>query len=362
MRRVKKGWSCALGAFGLAIMMPLSASGQASPVGSGAAPAASPSLDATNRAAKEHYEAGVKAANTGNWAKAVEDFGIAYALVGTVQIAGNLGHAELKLGEGHYRDAAKHLSRYVLENTSLKGADKKAADGWLAEAKKHVATLRIQVGTGVEVRIDNKSLGTALPPEVFVDAGQHTIVALAGKARAEEVGTFSVGETRVVSLEPKEPVVGPVAGATHSATMTQVQAGVPAEPSMSPGRKALLVTGGVVGLGLVGAGAGLRVALEGTKSDTARQLREIRGNDQTSAPCRDPAPALLPACKKNADMIASGNLQGDLGMGLLVAGGAVIAGTVTVYLLSKPGTTQKAALVIPVASANAGGVLAQFKF
>lgn len=351
------------GTFTLFAILSLDATARAQSAASSTPPASAPAQASAGPSAdalaegRTRFNEGVRLAQKHDWPKAYAAFLDAWKLVQNVQIALNLAQAELKVGK--YADAAEHL-QFSLRSLDLDHPDVTAARDWLAQAKKHVATLTISVPkASVEVLIDDRSVGTPIPPEVFVEPGTHTIVARAGKTQVEETGTFSAGEERSISLEPKEPVRSPVLAPISTSTAAPLPAKA---PSTSPLRPALLVTGGVVSLGLLGAGAGFLVAFEGTKSDLQKQAQELRGSNSISAPCHEPTPAMMTACKKNADTLATANFQGNVGLGLLVSGGVVAAGTLGAYLLWKPANKSTGTIVVPFAGASSGGFLVQGKF
>jgi hypothetical protein len=275
-------------------------------------------------------------------------------------IAANLGHAELKLGQ--LRDAAEHLAFAVRiwPPTGKEGKKQYALDG-LALAKKEIATLTIRVSApGAEVFVDERSVGRApLDREVFVDAGAHTIEAkLAGWDDAKQTITATKGSEQEVSLTLAATKPLPLASAVPPPSISAAPLPVgpsqmkkpPSDPSTPI--PALLIASGVLAVAGVGAGIGLTVAANGQATDAA-SLRAKLGGQLTVC-----TGAATVDCKALTSTLGKESTLSNAAIASFAVGGAFVLTTVGlgVWRLKTP-AAQTAIRVVPVVGNRNGGLL-----
>lgn len=320
---------------------------QPAPAGGGT-PAPAATDPAVAAAVKQAYAAGRAAADAKQWPKAVEEFGKAYALKPLPQLAGNLGEAELQVGR--FRDAAEHVSIFLREDKGALSEDKKAGEAWLKEAKKKIVTLKITVDeAGAEVLVDDKVIGVSpLPPEVYVDPGQHTIVARKGTARVEVVDTYQAGWTRVMKLVPKE------AGAVPTPTAVPTTSSGAGRGESTGPRKELVIGGAAVGGVLLVAGA-IFAGVSASKAGEAGALSP--GGWDKCYGKSDSGP--IAGCNELHALHQETALFGNLATGMFLSG-ALVGGATLLYALRilPPGRGPKKAAfsAMPVVTPSAGGI------
>ncbi|MEP7123536.1 MAG: PEGA domain-containing protein [Byssovorax sp.] len=315
------------------------------------------------------YKQGVRLYSDKKWADAKAAFVSAFALNPTFDVAFNLGSAEFQLGE--HREAAEHLA-FALRSwplTSAVSGLRSIAQQRLDESKTFVATITVKVNVAhAEVVVDGKSAGQSpLKGEVFLAPGAHTIVALLdGYDGAKTTMQAEKGSTKTITLELAAPAPIPAVVATADAAPTVKPSASsapvvppvivpPAARSVIPG---VLVAG--VGLAALALGTGLFVAGNGKRS-TAEELQKGIADGHRS--CVSGAPNFDMHCTDLANAASSADTLHGAGFGLLIGGGAAVAGAIT-YLLwpsSKP-TTGASVRVLPVATTTGGGLFAAGNF
>jgi len=372
------------GVLGMAVLA-VSAAALGQPAGKGGAPAATgaaagatstaaadPAADAKRAELEKHFNAGIEFAGKRQWPKAVEELMAAYRIKPLPQIAGNLGEAELQVG--NYRDAAEHVEKYLREEdpTQVTAADRKRAEAWLAKAKKNVAALSIrvtlpagaapsgggaggsaeaEVPSGVEVLVDDKKIDLSpFPKEIYVEPGKHTIVARTktGNARDEVWGEYPKGTAQEVKLELKEvPVAAPTATASATATGGKVETGGP--------NTKIVIGGGVVAGVFVVAGA----VLAGLSSSTAGEAAAKGGWDQ----CYDGS-GVHANCDDLNKLRNSAAITGNLSTATFI-GGALIGTATLLYglrILPPGGDAKKQVTALPIVTPSGGGISVQGHF
>ncbi len=124
--------------------------------------------------AREILEAAFHADDAGESEKAVELYSKSFELYPSFDVACNLGTAELD--NRQYVSAANHLS-YCLRNfpSAESRKLKKTMEGNLAVAKKHVGTVKVDVGeSGAQVSIAGRSVGESpIKRKIYVAPGTH---------------------------------------------------------------------------------------------------------------------------------------------------------------------------------------------
>jgi hypothetical protein len=181
--------------------------------------------DAVTEVARQRYEEGVKAFDTGRFEDARSAFLQAYALKRHPAVLLNLGQSELR--SGHYEDAGNHLQQFLRLHTSASAEQKKTAEKGIADAKKKTGfIIVIADANGAAVSVDGTAVGvTPLLDPVFVKPGKHTLVATyqnksstttvdakAGSATAATLTLGTAGSPVASAPPPSDP--GP--GATPS--------------------------------------------------------------------------------------------------------------------------------------------------
>lgn len=309
-----------------------------------AAPEASTSAAATERARKLFVEA-ARLYDEGQYAQAYVAFAAAWAIKKHPSIAGNLADCEMKVGK--YRDAAEHL-RYIAKDTSgeAKAEDKRRAQERLDEVSKRLGVLAVTViPNGSEVTLDGAPLGKSpLVDTVFVDPGQHSLEAhgegyLPGKV-AFEMGAGSMRPVRL-SLSLRGSASVPL----------------PERRSVIPGA----VLGGVAGAALA-TGIGLLV-VGGNKLSTSQSVfQQIM---QAHQGCIAGAHNLDARCSTLKSTASTSDAFDRAGIGLLIGAGATAVGSVVYFVwpASKSGAPAAGGVrVVPALSMAGGGILASGTF
>jgi hypothetical protein len=156
--------------------------------------------DAVTEVARQRYEEGVKAFDTGRYEDARSAFLQAYALKRHPAVLLNLGQSELR--SGHYEDAGNHLQQFLRLHTSASAEQKKTAEKGIADAKKKTGfVIVIADANGAAVSIDGVSVGlTPLLDPVFVKPGKHTVVATYQNKSATTQVDAKVGSAAAATL------------------------------------------------------------------------------------------------------------------------------------------------------------------
>lgn len=133
--------------------------------------------DAVTDVARQRYEDGVKAFDSGRYEDARTAFLQAYALKKHPAVLLNLGQSELR--SGHYEDAGNHLQQFLRQHTGASAQQKTTAEKGIAEAKKKSGfVVVIADANGAQVSIDGVTIGTTpLLDPYFVKPGKHTVYA-----------------------------------------------------------------------------------------------------------------------------------------------------------------------------------------
>jgi hypothetical protein len=184
--------------------------------------------DAVTEVARQRYEEGVKAFDTGRYEDARSAFLQAYALKRHPAVLLNLGQSELR--SGHYEDAGNHLQQFLRLHASASPEQKKTAEKGIADAKKKAGFIIVIVdANGANVSIDGVAVGmTPLLDPVFVTPGKHTLVAtyqnksattqVDAKAGSAAAATLTLGTagSAVASAPPQPPPSEPGSGSGAS--------------------------------------------------------------------------------------------------------------------------------------------------
>jgi hypothetical protein len=314
--------------------------------------------------ARELYNAGSTALLKGRWGEAHANLFAAWSLKKHHQIAGNLGAAEMQLGR--YREAAEHLLYYLREAPTTKEKERKSAQAFLTEARKHIGALVIKAEpAGAEVLVDGAPVGNApLAGEVFVDPGPRTIEArLDGYKPAKVMVEIAAGSSREVPLQLVKINVG-AEGADSAATKKgngsaafegegRASRGEEIERGESGPHKGVIIAGIATGVVAIGAGIGFAVASNAHASDAERQRAALIPKGASA--CSSPDPAV--ECRDVESSLAAEGTFGNLSIMSFIAGGAVGAGTVIYALTAPRAKRSRAVSATPVVTARSGGVV-----
>lgn len=276
---------------------------------------------------------GVTEYKKGNLQAARDAFLRAWAIKPHYAIAASLAEVEMALGQ--YRSTAEHLE-YYLSNLPAELADKRsAAETQLAEARKHLTTLRVTADApDATIYVD----GVAVEPgrELLLEPGPHVLVAERGSIRTKprEV-VFAAGQTLDERLETQSaepvPVAPPPSPAPAPSSAAPQDSGARAPASV-------LIVGGSLTLVAVGIGVGYSLDSSSARSEADRLAEEtVRSGNPADvarngqcAPASGPPP---PACAELRDNLDHANRSQDIALGSFIAGGVLAAGTLATYFL-----------------------------
>jgi hypothetical protein len=332
------GWLFAL-ALGLGVA---SAPAQPRPAPSpsaSAAPAAAPPAQEGGDPARKLFEEGTEALNDGKFADAADKLRAAWRLRESYDIAANLGAALHKL-ERH-AEAATFLSFALREYpVGAKQSVKKWLEELLAEAKKEVVTVRVQVSAdGADVIVNGEPCGKSpVTRELYAAPGAITVEATKEgfeRAQAKQDGAKGGSVQMSLTLVPRKTKEVP-----------------PVPPrSMVPA----YVLGGVAVVAL-GVGIGSAVAA-GEKAGAAdRQLQAIR---ETRGPCTSPPEDN--ACKDLLVMREEQRTLQNLVLWSFLGAGAAAIGT-SVYVFVTRSTAPPKVALAPAVLPNGSGFVMMGKW
>lgn len=322
--------------------------------------------------ARIRFREGVAFFDAARFEEARAAFLQAYALKPHPSILLNIAQCELK--SGLYVEAAEHFAEYLATPTNVDEAKARLAEQGLAEAKRHVAELRVTTDVGLaELFVDGRRIGTTpLPRGVFVLPGRHTVLAQNGiqtsreevLAKAAEVHSVRLTLLPVratVSLRPLPP----------AAPMTQSTPEPPREErppfahwllSSPVGLTGLVATGAGVGLGIAGSiVASDRYGAAQDASDDLRAQAQADGLSGTiCANGTSPVGRFRTACADRQELLDQGDTWRGIAVGGFVLAGAAAAGTVVYYFLGETQQpepeSRRTLTVVPVLNATQQGL------
>jgi hypothetical protein len=242
---------------------------------------------------------GKRAAEAKDWKRAYELFLQAWRKKPSYDIAGNLGHVALLLDK--HAEAARYLA-YSLRHAPFSAEKgRQATERAFERARSKVGAIELRVQPNdAEVSVDGEPYGSArkLPPEVFVEPGEHNIEAsLAGHSTETRRVAAGAGSSVAISLQLRPLPASAVAeGSASSPTSNNAfetrSTTPPADPGTSLDRSSGVHAGYIalgVGGGLtLGAGIGtILFALKGSAADddAQRHLAQARRETGTDNPC-----------------------------------------------------------------------------
>jgi tetratricopeptide (TPR) repeat protein len=274
------------------------------------APPAHADEPATRERAAAYYREGNEAFSDKRWSDAERAYRKAWELGRSFDVAGNYGEVEVRLGK--YAEAAMLLSYNLrVAPPSVKPAQIERTRHFLAEAKKHVGSVRVTVDVaGVRLLVDGKPIeaqDAAYP--IFVEPGERLIEArLAGYAPARARVDVAIGEEEEVSL------------------------------ALERGRGPLFAFGAAT-LALAGLGAGFLVAAGDKASEADGMLEDLRKQKGTDVVC--PRENATGDCAEIKSLRESHDTFVDVGTGALVAGGVALAAGIAYVVWPKPAADPK---------------------
>lgn len=285
----------------------------------------------------------------------------AWGISKSYDIASNLGAVMFDRGE--YREAAEYLS-YALANFPAGGktAERVGIEKALSQAKTRVATLHISVNVAhARVLLDGKPIGEApVSSDVFVDEGKRTVEAQAdGYVTKSTTIEAKAGQASDVKLELVGVVPSTTATASASAAPTNTQTAV----GPSPNRLPFFVAGGAGIASLIVGGVLVGIA---SSADGGFVTDAPRGANGKPLCWTTPASAsqTKPECDAWRSKLDAASTEGNAGVGLLVAGGVLVAGA-ALYRVLWPQPQPKSGgswSIAPVASSSGAGIVAAGRF
>jgi hypothetical protein len=292
--------------------------------------------DAVVMKQRELYDEGNKLYDQKKLPEAEAAYLAAWKVKKGYDLAANLGDVELLNGKA--RLAAEHLS-YALREFPAGGkpALRQQLTKRLAEARQLVLAVHVEVNKpGAEVFVDGESIGRApIAEEVFVDPPGCTVTAkLDGFVAAREVVSGAKGGAATVKLSL-----------------------VPL-----PERRSVVPAAMMGGVAVVGLASGIGfLAAGGSKRSSAESLFNTIRADKKS--CIAAAANFDARCTQLSEMSSSSDTLHNVGVGLLIGGGAAALAT-GVYLLWPASTTTTGSTlrVVPVVAETGGAILATGTF
>jgi hypothetical protein len=209
---------------------------------------------------KELMHRGVSEYRKGHLEAARDAFARAFALKEHAAIAATLAEVETKLGL--FRAAATHWAFY-LEHLPPEREDERAeVEASLAECKRHLGAIGVEVDAPtVKVFLDGALVGKSpLTDKLWVDPGQHTVVAEGEHYVDHAVVNVGAGESKTVALRTARVESGVAPRLAAPAPMTPVAA--PVADAARPGedksglapRTIVLIAGSAATLAAVAVG------------------------------------------------------------------------------------------------------------
>ncbi|WP_437932098.1 hypothetical protein WMF37_23555 [Sorangium sp. So ce291] len=172
--------------------------------------------DPITEVARQRYEDGVKAYDTGRFEDARTAFLQVYTLKRHPAVLLNLGQSELR--SNHLEDAGKHLQQFLREHTSATPEQRAAAEKAIADVKRRTGFLVVVAdANGADISVDGVLVGKApLPDPVFVTPGKHTLFATYQdrSATTQVDAKIGVATSATLTLGTTGAPPAPVAGAT----------------------------------------------------------------------------------------------------------------------------------------------------
>ncbi len=306
---------------------------------------------------------GKTAAQAKKWDEAYELLERAWALKQSYDIASNLGQVAYLLGK--HAEAAQHVSFAIRHYPATGDAEQKQkAQELLDMVRQKVSSLSVRVTPqDAEVLIDGASAGRAgaLPPELFVDPGERTVVArLEGQEIERHVSAEAGGHYRLEltlanapAAAADAPLAAPDSDSSAHASTQPVDNGTASDSAFQSKHIALIVGGALT------VGSGVALAIYGSKRSQAKSDVETyyaRVEDESSGP-NPCAGGGSEACQDLARAREDWEKSGRA-MNILIPTTVVLfTGTVAAYFLWPKDSDSSTTALTPVLTAEQQGVL-----
>lgn len=253
-------------------------------------------------------------------------------------IAADLGACELS--QNRFAAAAEHLAQAIRGLPS--GEDSEALRTWRAQfdkARAKVAALRIDVDVaGADIFAGSRVLGQSpLPSEVYVEPGDILVIVKSERhGEAQRTVRVTAGGGATLKLSPKTP--------------DEMEKFTP-KPGPSPWPAVGLGAAGL-GLGIAGIVQFVQGYKKGSEADALLDDLEAQSGP---APC---ATAPGSDCAALKDLRGQRDAKVNLGVGLTVAGGVLLAGGIvyTVLAFGSSGSERRRYAIVPAVGPGVAGL------
>jgi PEGA domain len=299
--------------------------------------------DDPRAAAGDHYARGIELAQQGLYEAALEQFNAAYTASPHFAVLYNIGQAQMALGRP--LEAIEALSKYLRDGADqvpLSRREQVQAQIGLLESR--LAELSITANrVGAVIRVDGRDVGrTPLFQPIRLAAGLHTVTASLLNDAQPITREISLRESERQTLEltftGPPPATGPVGsisevgpGSAQPPELLLAAAPVePREPWYFRGKTMRRMAYVVAGAGVLSAGAavGIYLGKRGQYQDWQAGNVALRGDAMNSA-------AYMAQATSNNALAGSLGNANDAIVGLSIAGGALVAAGVTLFLIDR---------------------------
>jgi hypothetical protein len=317
--------------------------------------------------AKAWFAEGQVALKAGRLAEACDAFEAAFQIKKHYQVAGALGTCEL--AQKRFAQAATHLLYALGEPRDVTPTSERARlEGLLASAEKHLAKLTIVTTEPlVDVTIGGRPVGRSpFPHPVYVLPGDLAFVAEAPgrspKTLTEHVDAGQAATVRLVwdTPLPPDPFQAPAPAASAPTAAAPPPSSPPVvahEPSEGGPSPLVVVVGGVLTLGALGAGT---IFFFGAEDAADRGDAFLTDVTASRTPC--PRTGKTGLCAELYQARVDEGDRDDLARGFLITAGALAAATGAYVLLTTSDETGPTARLIPQASAEGAGLHVEGSF
>lgn len=166
--------------------------------------------DDAKTAAKAKLAEGARLMDAGDYAQALSDFEDAYKLVPNAKILFDIGLANV--GLARYPEAVRAFEQFVAQAKNVPSTVISDAQKQIESLRPKVASVEITASQpGIEIIIDGRSQGkTPLTVQVYVDPGQHRLLAQKDESSPPTVQVFNVagGEHQILRVVLPAAAIG----------------------------------------------------------------------------------------------------------------------------------------------------------
>jgi hypothetical protein len=260
------------------------------------------------------YRKAHEAARARNWPEARRILLALWKREKTYDVAASLSEAEFALG--HVAASAQYMDyalRHVTPNESA--ATIANMKGALDKIRPKVGGAKVIINDPTaQLSVDGEVVDHDPKVEVFLDPGQHVLLATAGDRKLSKTILVRAGETQTFEfdLPPAAPTPSALPGPVSPAAPAQTDT---AEPSFGV-RKIVLVTGGALAVAGLGAGIGFGVASNSAEGDVESYRARVGSSGcQGSGDSAD-----CSALRDAADSQRRNSLVANVGYGVATVG------------------------------------------